>query len=75
MARLELNTNELDQVVGGAIVWKPDGTCFPKDNPDVIFHFDVNKIDEILNYIRINNGGKAHNLETLQMLKSVGYVW
>lgn len=73
--RHEINMNLLDDVVGGAIVWKPNGTCYAKDDPDTVYNFDINNIDNILTYIRDHNGGRAQDANTLRMLRDAGYVW
>lgn len=73
--RIELNVDELEDVVGGAIVWKPSGICYDRDNPDIQFHFNVDQFDEIMKYLMQNNGGGAHNLASLEMLRDAGYVW
>ena len=73
--RIEMNSNELEGVVGGAITWRPNGECFDRDHPDTVYHFDVSRFDEIQIYIRQHNGGRAQDIQTLRMLESAGYVW
>ena len=48
--RIEINSNELEGVVGGAITWRPNGECFDRDHPDTVYHFDVSRFDEIQIY-------------------------
>ena len=71
--RAEINDNELDKVVGGALKWKGDGTVYPKDNPDAVYHYS--NYADCLAYIKTYWRGGAQNEDTLKMLKAAGLVW
>lgn len=70
--RIELNDGELNEVVGGALVWSSEGV-YAKDHPDIVFQFkDYRKCRE---YIQLYWKGGAQTLETLLMLKEAKLVW
>ena len=70
--RINLNDEALENVVGGALVWKK-GNVYPKDNPNAVYHYsDLNACVE---YIKNNWQGGAQNEDTLKMLKAAGLVW
>ena len=73
--RMEINAADLDNIVGGAITWKPSGECYDKNHPETVYHFNVNDFENIQIYIRDHNGGRAQDINTLEMLKNAGYVW
>lgn len=70
--RIELNDGELNDVVGGALVWSSEGV-YAKDHPEIVYHFKDYKACR--EYIRENWKGGAQTLATLEMLKSKGLVW
>lgn len=72
--RIELNFEEVENVTGGAIVWKPNGTCYAKDDPSNVYSFDINEINDIMTFLLQNNAGKAYNAETMELLEGAGYV-
>lgn len=70
--RIELNNEQLDDVVGGALTWK-GGNVYPKDDPSAVYHYS--DYTACMAYIKANWPGGAHNEETLKMLKAAGLVW
>ncbi len=70
--RINLNEEALDNVVGGALVWKKD-TVYPKDNPNAVYHYS--DLSACTSYIQKNWHGGAQTEETLLMLKAAGLVW
>ena len=70
--RIEINEEALEDVVGGALVWKK-GTVYPKDNPDAVYKYS--DLNACMNYIRNNWKGGAQTEKTLQMLQAAGLVW
>ena len=71
--RKEVNFEDLNNVVGGALRWKGDGTVYPKDNPDAVYHYS--DYGECLAFIKLNWHGGAQNEDTLKMLKAAHLVW
>ncbi|MBR3158563.1 MAG: hypothetical protein IKF14_05605 [Atopobiaceae bacterium] len=71
--RVQLENQDLENVVGGALRWKGDGTVYPKDNPNAVYHY--NDYAACLAYIKTNWSGGAQNEDTLKMLKEAGLVW
>lgn len=70
--RINLNDDALENVVGGALIWKK-GKVYPKDNPDAVYHYS--DLDACTAYIKKNWKGGAQTEETLKMLKAAGLVW
>ena len=70
--RINLNEEALEDVVGGALVWKKD-TVYPKDNPNAVYHYS--DLNACVNYIKSNWKGGAQTEETLKMLQAAGLVW
>ena len=70
--RVELHDEEMDDVVGGALVWSSEGV-YAKDNPSVIYKFGDYKLCR--EYIRTYWKGGAQTSATLQMLKDAGLIW
>lgn len=70
--RIEINTPDLEDVVGGALVWTKNGV-YPKDNPDAIYQFK--DYSACIDYIKKNWKGGAQTEETLKMLEAAGLVW
>lgn len=71
--RVEISGANLENVVGGALRWKGDGTVYPKDNPSAVYHYS--DYAACLAYIKSNWHGGAQNEDTLLMLKDAGLVW
>lgn len=70
--RIELHDEEMNDVVGGALVWGAQGV-YAKDHPEVVFQFGDYKACR--EYIQKNWKGGAQTLETLKMLQAAGLVW
>lgn len=70
--RININEDALEDVVGGALVWKRD-TVSPKGKPEIVYHYS--DLDACVNYIKKNWKGGAQNEETLKMLQAAGLVW
>ncbi len=70
--RMEVNENELENIVGGALVWEK-GIVYPKDNPSAVYHWS--DYEACTDYIKENWHGGAQTEETLIMLKNAGLVW
>lgn len=71
--RTMIDEQELNNVVGGALRWKGDGTVYPKDNPSAVYHYA--DYAACLAYIKTNWHGGAQNQDTLEMLKAAKLVW
>ena len=69
--RVPLNEAELENVVGGALVWAA-GVVYPKDNPDAKYSFK--KYSECRDYIKKYWSGAVQNEDTLKMLEDAGLV-
>lgn len=69
--RIEINGNELDNVVGGALRWSK-GKVYPKDNPSAVYRYS--DYDACVDYIKRNWPGGAQNEDTLKMLMAAGLV-
>lgn len=70
--RIEVNGPELEDVIGGALVWTK-GIVYPKDNPNAQYHFD--NYPACRDYIQKYWKGGAQTEETLKMLEEAKLVW
>ena len=70
--RIEINTLELEDVVGGALVWSKDGV-YPKDNPSAVYQFS--DYSACTAYIKKYWKGGPQTEETLKMLEKAHLVW
>lgn len=66
------NEDQLEDVVGGALKWS-GGKVWPKDKPDVVYHYS--DYTACMAYIKAHWPGGAHNEDTLKMLKDAKLVW
>ena len=69
--RVELNMNDMEDVVGGALIWE-SGVVYPKDNPGAKYSFT--KYSACRAYIKANWPGGPQNEDTLRMLEAAGLV-
>ena len=70
--RVEVNANELENVVGGALCWG-GGDVYPQDDPGAVYHY--NDYDACADYIKRHWPGGKQNEDTLKMLEEAGLVW
>lgn len=70
--RIELDENNVDEVVGGALVWD-GGVVFPLSNPDCKYAF--NSYDDCREFIKNNWTGGPQNEDALMMLEAAGLVY
>ena len=69
--RIELNEQQVEDVVGGALVWQ-GGEVWPKDDPSKVYHYtDYNAC---VAWLQKNWSGKQ-NESTLEALKAAGLVY
>lgn len=70
--RIEVSGQDLENVVGGALVWEK-GIVYPKDNPDAVYHYS--SFNDCIAYITKYWKGGAQTEETLKMLQDAKLVW
>ena len=70
--RIEIDSNELENVVGGALKWQ-GGNVWPKDDPSIVYHYS--DYTACMAYIKQYWTGGAHGEATLQMLEAAGLMW
>lgn len=69
--RIELNDQETDNVIGGALRWTKDGTVYPKNDPSVQYTYtDYYECQAWL--VKYWDG--VQNEATLQAMETAGLV-
>lgn len=69
--RIELNNNELEDVVGGALRWS-GGKVWWKNDSSVKYRFD--NYEACLQWLRQNWGGQVQDASALRALENAGLI-
>ena len=70
--RFEINENDLEEVVGGSLIWGKQGV-YCKENPTVTYSFG--KYSECRTWIQENWKGKPQDNSLLEALAAAGLIW
>lgn len=70
--RVEINMNDAEDVVGGALCWG-GGNVYPQNDPSAVYHYA--DYDDCADYIKRHWKGGPQTEETLIMLMDAGLVW